>query len=251
MKFSKPEWHAQLSSTNTVISQRLREGEPLADGFVLAAHEQTAGRGRLGRSWQSKARHNLTFSFLLNRINDLSQMMSLPMAVAIAVAVIMEQYSVEVQTKWPNDLLIKKRKICGILAERFQIDTIVVGVGINVNMCWEDADQIDPPATSLLIETGQRLIVEELLARLLPTMEVWIQRWRKAGFAALRSAWIERCFNLGEYIQVGDRDNPKMGILVGFGDEGQLLLREDDGQQVEIWTGDLITQANTNDLIEN
>ena len=144
MKFSKPEWHAQLSSTNTVISQRLREGEPLPDGFVLAAHEQTAGRGRLGRSWQSKVGHNLTFSFLIHRINDLSQMMSLPMAVAIAVAVVMEQYGVEVQTKWPNDLLIKKRKICGILAERFQMDAIVVGIGINVNMCREDADQIDP-----------------------------------------------------------------------------------------------------------
>ena len=84
------------------------------------------------------------------------------MAVAIAVAVVMEQYGVEVQTKWPNDLLIKKRKICGILAERFQMDAIVVGIGINVNMCREDADQIDPPATSLLIETGQRFIVEEL-----------------------------------------------------------------------------------------
>ena len=80
-------------------------------------------------------------------------------------------------------------------------------------------------------------------------MEVWVQRWRKAGFSALRSAWFERCFNLGEYIQVGDGDNPKMGILVGFGDEGQLLLREDDGRQVEIWAGDLITQTNTNDLI--
>jgi len=110
----------------------------------------------------------LTFSFLLKPIKRIHQVTALPMAVAIAVAISLEQYGLTVQTKWPNDLLVRKRKICGILTECPQPLSIVVGVGVNINMTSDEADLIDQPATSVFIESGQQLSVQSFLDRLLP-----------------------------------------------------------------------------------
>ncbi len=239
MQFHCPEWHNRLTSTNSILCDRLLQGEPLPNGFVLAAHQQTAGKGRLGRSWQSSGGRNLTFSFLLKPIKRIHQVTALPMAVAIAVAISLEQYGLTVQTKWPNDLLVRKRKICGILTECPQPLSIVVGVGVNINMTLDEADLIDQPATSVFIESGQQLSVQRFLDRLLPTLTVWIQNWQRCGFSALHAAWRNRCFNLGKEIEVGDGNNRKTGILIGFGSVGQLRLQEDNGQQTEIWAGDL------------
>lgn len=97
MQFHYPEWHDRLTSTNTILCDRLLQDEPLPNGFVLAAHQQTAGKGQLGRSWQSSGGRNLTFSFLLQPIKRIHQITALPMAVAIS----LEQYGLTVQTKWP------------------------------------------------------------------------------------------------------------------------------------------------------
>ena len=86
----------------------------------------------------------------------------------MAVAISLEQYGLTVQTKWPNDLLVRKRKICGILTECPQPLSIVVGVGVNINMTSDEADLIDQPATSVFIESGQQLSVQSFLDRLLP-----------------------------------------------------------------------------------
>ena len=108
MQFQSPEWHDQLTSTNTVLCDRFLQDNSLPDGFILATHHQTSGRGRLGRSWQTLDSKNLTFSFLLKSINNFHQITALPMAVAISVASALEYHGLNVQTKWPNDLLIRK-----------------------------------------------------------------------------------------------------------------------------------------------
>ena len=87
MQFHCPEWHNRLTSTNSILCDRLLQGEPLPNGFVLAAHQQTAGKGRLGRSWQSSGGRNLTFSFLLKPIKRIHQVTALPMAVVISLTV--------------------------------------------------------------------------------------------------------------------------------------------------------------------
>ena len=239
MQFQPPEWHDRLTSTNTVLCDRFLQDNSLPDGFILAAHHQTSGRGRLGRSWKTLDSKNLTFSFLLKSINNFHQITALPMAVAISVASALEYHGLNVQTKWPNDLLIKKRKICGILAERPHPSSIVVGVGVNINMKLEEANSIDQPATSFFIETGRKLSVQSFLEHLLPILGDWIRKWRIDGFSALHGAWLDRCFNLGQQIEIGDGSRRKIGILTGFGSAGQLKLLEDNGQQVEIWSGDL------------
>jgi len=239
VKFIAPEWYQQLSSTNSVLVERVRGGEVLPDGFVLAAHEQTAGRGRYSRVWAARPGRDLTFSFLLRGRMAFPQVVSLPLATALGVASALEELGIEAQTKWPNDLLVQRKKICGILAESCDEDALVVGVGLNINMDRDEADRIGQPATSVAIETGEEYVVEEALGFLLPHIGAWIECWQREGFAGLKEAWTRRCFNMGEYVQVGEGKGRKTGVLIGFGDAGQLLLREDDGQQTEVWVGDV------------
>lgn len=239
MKFLAPEWHQRLSSTNSILGERVHAGEGLPDGFVLAAREQTAGRGRFNRVWLAQPGLNLTFSFLLRTRTTFPQIVSLPMATALGVAAALGELGLEVQTKWPNDLLVAGHKICGVLAESSESGAVVVGIGLNVNMRAEEAARVGKPATSIYVETGEEYVVEEVLGFVLPHVERWINRWQAHGFAALKEAWTQHCFNLGEYVQVGEGEGQKTGVLLGFGEAGQMLLREDDGQQSEVWAGDV------------
>ena len=244
MNFLTPEWHDQLASTNTHLLQRLYRGERLASGFVIAAREQTAGRGRYQRQWIAQANENLTFSFLLITRAAFSQLTSLPIAISLGVSDALKTYGISTRTKWPNDVLIDGAKICGMLLERSDQKqpggtAIVVGIGLNVNMDATTAALIDRPVTSMRLETGREYDLEQVLARVLSSTAPWIDRWESEGFAALRTAWEYRCVYLGEEISVGEGDDVKTGVLAGFGDCGQLLLRRSDGQISEIWAGDV------------
>lgn len=240
MEFLSPEWHDKLASTNNSMLDRLRDGKSLASGSVLAAREQTAGRGRFDRVWLSRPNRDLTFSFLLKAAVPDMQLMSLTMAVALAIADQVDAHGVIARTKWPNDVLVGDRKIAGILAERFPTQAndetaIVVGIGLNVNLTAEEAAEIDRPATSLRIETEREFEVETVLAELLVHLSRWTGRWSNGGFPEIKAAWIDRCAYLGELITVGERT----GTLAGFGDAGELLLRSSIGAVESIWAGDV------------
>ena len=244
MNFLPPEWHDQLASTNTHLLQRLSKGERLSPGFVIAAREQTAGRGRYQRQWIAQANENLTFSFLLITRAAFSQLTSLPIAIALGVSDALKTYRISTRTKWPNDVLIDDAKICGMLLERSdqkQPDgtAIVIGIGLNVNMDATTAALIDRPVTSMRLETGREYNLEQVLAQVLSSTAPWIDRWESEGFAVLRTTWEHRCVYLGEQISVGEGDDVKTGVLEGFGDCGQLLLRGSDGRVREIWAGDV------------
>jgi BirA family biotin operon repressor/biotin-[acetyl-CoA-carboxylase] ligase len=244
MRFCKPEWHDRLTSTNSVLKGRLDSGERQPSGSVLGAREQTAGRGRYDRRWVSRPGRDLTFSFVLATQAETARLSSLSMAVALGIAEALDGYRLEPQLKWPNDVLVDGCKICGILPELVQPcpghrQAAVVGVGLNVNMEGHAAAAIDRPATSILIETGQEHRVESVLDGLLPVLGVWLDRWDSGGFPALHDAWLSRHCALGDRVSVGEGDLRREGTLAGFGREGQLLLREEDGQIREIWAGDV------------
>lgn len=238
MKFCKPEWHEQLPSTNGLLLQQLRNGEAVADGFVLAAREQTAGHGRLARKWVSQAGRDLTFSFVWRPGVPMAALASLPMAVAVGVAAALERYEVQAQTKWPNDLRVAGRKICGILAQSAG-GAVVVGIGLNVNASAGELAGVGQPATSLGVECGLYLDVEAVLEQVLEGLETPLAAWRDEGFAGVADAWKSRCDAIGTSVEVGDEGAKKQGIFVGVGTEGQLLLGDASGGIEEVWTGDL------------
>ncbi len=240
MEFLAPEWHRQLPSTSTVLLERLRQGEVLPSGFVLAAHEQTEGRGRHGRRWLSGPDRDLTFSVLLRPATDLPQLLSLPMAVSLALAAAVAGRGVQARTKWPNDVLVGGRKLAGVLTER-DGERVVVGIGLNVNASAEDLAEVGQPATSLCLETGRQHGVELILAEILLQLARWTRLWEDQGFAGLRSAWMGHCVGVGAPVTIRDGAIWRRGLLLGFGRHGELLLGGVGTEPQPIWSGEIET----------
>jgi BirA family biotin operon repressor/biotin-[acetyl-CoA-carboxylase] ligase len=165
------------------------------------------------------------------------------MAAALAVNEALNGVGISAEPKWPNDVLVRENKICGILSERVDHPTtsssaILIGIGLNVNMTSEEADAIDRPATSIRIETGKEGDVEGVLDSLLQPLSAWIERWQQGGFASLRESWTKMAGPIGKSLTVHDGDTRTHGTLAGYGDQGELLLQTDDGLKT-MWSGDV------------
>ncbi len=237
------EWHDRLGSTNAYLKEFFTGGGEISSGDIVAAREQTTGRGRQERSWISEPDTNLCFSLFVETDADLIAVPSLTMAVTLAVTEMLNAWKIPAAPKWPNDVLVNDKKICGILSERVQRAQspsagIIVGIGLNVNMSSEEADAIDRPATSMLIESGQAHDLSQTLENLFPSLEHWISKWKDGGFTALRESWTEKAGPIGKPLSVHDGNIRKSGTLAGFGEHGELLLQTANGLET-IWSGDV------------
>ncbi len=230
------QWIDRLPSTNTFLKERLKLEPQLPSGTVVATREQTQGKGRRGREWLSAANENLTFSLLLRGTYEPRTLPAAAMAAAVSVAELLEKEGVHADLKWPNDVLVNGKKICGILSEGVP-GGIIVGIGLNVNM--QSADHIDQPATSMLIETSKRQNIDNLLEKLLPLLSVRLDEWAAGGFSKVRKNWEAKVPTIGKMISVRDGDCHRQGILAGFGEDGELLLQDATGTVSPVWAGDV------------
>ncbi len=242
--FLEPEWLDSVDSTNKTLRRRIEAGEALPSGYVLAAREQTAGKGRLDHGWVSRA-GDLFFSFVLHVDKTDLQTLSLPMAVAIGIAKKLAPLGLAAATSWPNDVLVGGKKIGGVLAERASLPggagkPCIVGVGLNVNMPQGQADAIEQPATSLLIETGASRTPGAVLDELLPELAEWIRLWELGGFACIAASYAGLCGDLGRELTIQDLNARFSGKVVGFGEHGELLLLTSRGEVVPVWTGNTV-----------
>lgn len=230
------QWYDRLPSTNLFLKELFELDSQLLNGTVVAAREQTQGKGRRGRDWLSGADENLTFSILLRGTYEPQKLPSAAMAAAIAAAELLETEGIGANLKWPNDVLVNGRKICGILSEGVS-GGIIVGIGLNVNM--KSDGHIDQPATSMLIETGERRNIDRLLEKLLPMLSARLDEWAQGGFSRVRKKWEEKVPTIGKMILVRDGDCLRQGILHGFGENGELLLQDETGTVTPVWAGDI------------
>lgn len=237
-------WHDSVESTNTALRLQAERDPRLPCGTVLAARAQTAGRGRFERIWQSYPGRDLTFSWWWRGVVEPVWMPALTMACSLAVVEAIAGFGVAARCKWPNDVLVNKRKICGILAESVPCPGYeygaVVGIGINVNMTTEEASAIDRPATSLCIETEQRHEVDTVLQAVLRFLPEYVERWERSGFEGLRPAWERRVTGLGLPAVVDLGSSRKEGVMVGFGSSGAMHLRQPDGHDEIVLWGDVL-----------
>lgn len=235
------QWKDKLPSTNAYLKEELRNAASPESGIVIVAREQTAGRGRSNRSWQTEPDTNLCFSVFLKTDCDLMDVPSSTMAAALGITDFLTEAGIPAAPKWPNDALVGNRKICGILSERIQEKQaagIIVGIGLNVNMTQVQSDSIDRPATSMLIESGKPSDLFQTLDNLLPFLGRWLEKWNAGGFSNLRTIWTEKAGPIGKPLKVHDGDFYKEGTLAGFGPHGELLLQTEAGLET-IWSGDI------------
>jgi BirA family biotin operon repressor/biotin-[acetyl-CoA-carboxylase] ligase len=237
------EWHDRLGSTNAYMKERFIQDSVFKNGTIFATREQTAGRGRSERKWLSAPDTNLCFSLFIETSCALIDVPSLTMAAALGVTEYLNAQLIPASPKWPNDVLVGDKKICGILSERVERSKcpkvgIIVGIGLNVNMSSEEADAIDRPATSILIEAGKAGDLSRTLENLSQSLEYWIGEWENGGFSKLRKTWTEKAGPIGKPLTVHDGPMKKSGTLAGFGDHGELLLQTKEGLET-IWSGDV------------
>jgi len=247
---------ASTGSTNADLLARAVAGAP--EGVVLAAEEQTAGRGRMGRSWVSPPRAALTFSLLL-RPDTVSPARRgwLPLLAGVSVAsAVRVVASVDARLKWPNDVLVGPAKLGGILAEAIG-DAIVVGIGLNVSTEPGELPLPGPapggalPATSLrvLAAAGQAAVGigdrERLLTEILAAFERRYQAWRQAAGdpdrCGLRAEYTRLCATIGRPVRV-ERPGGQLlsGLAVGVDPDGRLLVRVSSGAEVPVAAGDVV-----------
>jgi BirA family biotin operon repressor/biotin-[acetyl-CoA-carboxylase] ligase len=199
-------------STNTDLVAR---AAGLAEGAVLVAEEQTAGRGRLDRAWSAPARSGLFLSVLLTPDVPVGRLAWLPLLTGVAVATgLARAAGVDTALKWPNDLLVtvggQERKAGGILAERAGDHGVVVGIGLNVTL---RADELPvPTAGSLALADAVCTDRDPLLRAVLRSVEEWYRRWTEAGgdpaASGLQAAYAAGCATLGRTVRAelpGDR----------------------------------------------
>lgn len=230
-------------STNAVLGARAREGAP--DGLVVVAEHQSAGRGRLDRTWQTPERSSLTFSVLLRPDAPTRSWPWLPLLTGYAVDKALRAAGFEAGVKWPNDVLIGERKVAGILVERVDTDAgpaAVVGIGLNVSTTAEELPV--PTATSLAIEGGDDGPDRtDLLIAVLQTLREAFDAWEAGGDLGgrrLAESYVNACVTIGQQVRV---ELPSGEALVGLAsgvDPGGRLLVEAGGTTTAVAAGDVV-----------
>jgi BirA family biotin operon repressor/biotin-[acetyl-CoA-carboxylase] ligase len=233
----------ETTSTNDVMEKLARDG--VREGAVVFAESQTKGRGRLGRKWMSPLRRGLWFSILLRPQLSPSSVTQLTIAAATGLfRGIRAQTGLTPEIKWPNDILIGGKKVAGILtelsAELDKVKYVIIGVGVDVNLgVGEFPPDLRKIATSLKIETGQRVNRAELAVRILRELDRDYDRICRGQFEAVANEWEERCSTIRHNVVIHMGDRKIQGCAESLDTDGALLLRTQHGHLERIIGGDV------------
>lgn len=228
-------WLEQTDSTMLDAARLAAGGCP--SGTVVGAEEQTAGQGRHGRSWRSDREDGLYFSTVLRLPLPPAQQPMVTMAVGLAVAdAIANTTGVAVDLRWPNDVLLGDRKLCGILVQQHN-SALVCGIGININQL-SFPEELMPIATSLRMAAGRTLAREPILIEVLRSMDRHLEILVNQGVPAILQLFTAASsYVSGRRVVVEQGDRLLHGTTAGLDANGFLLLRQDDGSQTLILAG--------------
>ena len=234
-----------VGSTNDFLKMRGNDG--CKSGAVVAAREQVKGKGRLGRVWQSKKDENLAFSFLLRpRIAPNEVACVTPLA-GLAVCKALRSFTgLDCKIKWPNDVIVGRKKLSGILtemsAEFDAVEYIITGIGINVDQA-AFPEEIAYKATSLLLESGRHYDKNKLLACLLNQLEEeFIKNNLELSPEAL-SEYSELCATVGKNVTFTRGSRRVSGMAVGVAENGELKIMLSDGSVCYVNSGEVTAQG--------
>ena len=242
-----PKWevhrYESVDSTNDLAIRMAEEGAP--EGTVVIADEQTAGKGRHGRSWSSPPGSGLYLSVILRPNLPFEQLWQMAFVASVAAAeAIAEVSSLPAQIKWPNDVLVNGRKVCGILVEapkatRGRGDTgtrrpVIIGIGINVNI-ERFPSELEEKATSIAIELGHPIALEDVEKSLLAHLEKRLAD----SYASVFDAWREIDCTVGRHVVVNTADTVIEGTAVEVNQTGDLII-EHEGIRTRITAGEVI-----------
>ncbi|WOC31243.1 MULTISPECIES: biotin--[acetyl-CoA-carboxylase] ligase [Caproicibacterium] len=229
----------ETDSTNEEVKRLARRGAP--DGTVVTAERQTGGKGRLGRAWHSPADGGLYFTVLLREAHLPQHLTNLTLLSGLAVCTTLrELYGIDARIKWPNDIVVGARKLCGILAEtdfaNGKAAWAAVGIGVNVNNP-SFPESIAFRATSLLLETKKQqsraAVLQRILEHLEPLLEV----------GTLPPTYAQLCVSLGKPVSFTYDRHFLKGKAKGITPDGLLLIELPNGRTVTVGSGEVVVQG--------
>jgi BirA family transcriptional regulator, biotin operon repressor / biotin---[acetyl-CoA-carboxylase] ligase len=230
-----------IDSTNT-FARTLGENES-PHGTLIVAEEQTAGRGRQGRRWQSQSGENLLFSVLFRTPFIQERARILPFVGALSVADAVEKRArCAVECKWPNDLLIHKKKFAGMLIEAViqneEVTCVIMGIGVNVNQT-EFSDDIKDRTTSLLADAGERIDRIPLLCGILEELEHRLDQLRQFSPQGILDEWKRRTAMFGTIITLAEQKGQTSARAIDVAPNGALVVENEFGVRREVFAGDV------------
>ncbi len=235
----------QLGSTNDHLKILAEEGAP--EGTVVVAEEQTSGKGRLGRTWSSPCSKGIWLSILLRPAKPLQEISVFTLLTAVAVACSINKMcpGIEAGIKWPNDILIRGRKVCGILtelkAEEDRLHYLVTGLGLNFSQAREDfPPELRGSATSILLEKSGPLPSRKELARgILREMDRIYRQYLNLGAKEILQQWKDLNVTLGKKVTIKSLRETFSGTALGIDKDGALIVALAGGEQKRFITGEI------------
>ena len=230
----------ETDSTNLWIKRLAKEGAP--EGTLALAEFQSAGRGRLGRSWEVPEGTSVMMSILLRPKFEPQYAPTLTLVMGMAVAKAVKTLGFDVSIKWPNDVVVSHKKICGILTEMGvrdgKIDYAVIGVGINVNI-REFPEEMADKATSLYLESGKEFDRSQIPGLVMEAFEKYYEKFAATcDLSGLKEEYESILANYNQPVRVLAKE-PYEGVARGITDGGELLVEKTDGTIVAVSAGEV------------
>ena len=230
----------ETDSTNLWIKRLAKEGAP--EGTLALAEFQSAGRGRLGRSWEVPEGTSVMMSILLRPKFEPQYAPTLTLVMGMAVAKAVKNLGFDVSIKWPNDVVVSHKKICGILTEMGvrdgKIDYAVIGVGINVNI-REFPEEMADKATSLYLESGREFDRSQIPGLVMEAFEEYYEKFAATcDLSGLKEEYESILANYNQPVRVLAKE-PYEGVARGITDGGELLVEKTDGTIVAVSAGEV------------
>ncbi len=245
--------HYHYEKTESTNADALRlAGEGATHGTIVTADFQTAGRGRKGRSWEGAEGENISMSLIIKPTFAPDKASALTLVMALAVVHALQEFSdAPIHIKWPNDIVLNGKKVCGILTEMHLqtpdavksgsplIQCVVIGVGINVNQ-ENFPEEIRTIATSLRAEQGMHFSRTAIMERVLGYFEKYYELYLKTlDLSGLQSLYNELLVNCGRQVRVLDPQGEYTGTAQGINTSGELLVLREDGTVTAVYAGEV------------
>lgn len=232
-----------VDSTQKIALKLSLEGAP--EGTVVIAEEQVSGRGRMDRQWYSPKYSGIWMSIILRPNLQPQKAPQLTLIAAVAVVQAIEELtSLHPQIKWPNDILLNGKKITGILtelqAESDRINSVIIGIGMNINQDKKSyPEELRSIATSLFIETGEKINRAEMVRTVLWNLENLYNLYMSEGFYPIKVFWESYAVSIGKMITARMLNGNIHGKALGITDEGVLMLQDNIGKIHYVYSADI------------
>ncbi|MCX8012272.1 MAG: biotin--[acetyl-CoA-carboxylase] ligase [Desulfobacterota bacterium] len=244
-------FYTKVDSTNRLA--KMIANQNTLEGTVIVADYQTQGEGRKKRKWISPPKKNLLFSVILFPQIWVAEVFQITLLASFAVCkTLIQLFNLNAQIKWPNDIYVNRRKICGILAEIAaegkKAKWVIVGIGVNVNVDFSDEGELNNIATSVKMETGRTQNRRMILRRIIEEMDRLYQLFLNGNFFLIREEWLKHSLIIGKTVRVFSDNFEETGFAETIDETGALIILTSEGKRKKIVAGEVSLRLPVNEF---